>query len=284
MLQYCDDTTLGQCIRQEQKEIDIRKLQMSLNKVYDWSKNRNLIINPNKSMHLRFSNKHSKEEVEYTINNNKISTNQCTKILGLSLDDKLLFHYHVESLINRANKTWYSVWKSVKQVRWQVLRNLYCTYVMPIMEQLNMVWTPTTKQYKQIESIQRKCTKQIVYSDPNTRRFTYMQRLELLKLDSTWSRYQQKKIMLVFDMRHGRYHNIKCLNELIKFTNTRKGSLVDIPRTRLFQTDRSPIIDASKIFNRLPQDIRNITKRAEFKNKIRLYFNEIFNDMMNQNF
>lgn len=276
ILQYCDDTNMGNTISVMNSKEDIEDLQLSLNRVYYWAKDRKLNLNPSKSVHLRFYNKQSKVNTKYTINELETPTYEFTRILGLILDDKLSFHKHIENMIARSNKIWYSLWKNIKYARCEVLKRLFYTYIIPIIEQLNMVWTPSISQYNDIERIQRRCTKQIVFKNLNTRNMNYIERLNYLNLDSTWSRYKQKKALLIFDIRNGRYYDIQCLKDLITFTFSRNGSMVLLPRTRLFRTDRSPILDAARVFNGLPRMIRDTTVRSEFKSKVKQHFNEEF--------
>jgi len=83
---------------------DTNQLQIALNDelqlVDKWSEANKMIINPSKSAAIILTSKKQLNcsEISLNINNSKVSINNSSKYLGLQLDKKLEFKWHIESL------------------------------------------------------------------------------------------------------------------------------------------------------------------------------------------
>lgn len=65
-----------------------KKLQISINKIKDWTKRWKIKLNETKSTHINFTNKRN-QYIPVRINNTQISVANTVKYLGFTLDARL---------------------------------------------------------------------------------------------------------------------------------------------------------------------------------------------------
>ena len=85
-----------------------------------------------KAVEIYFSRRHLKANVPIiSFNNTDIKTSECQKHLGLILDSKLFFNYHLDEKIKKANKGIGLINRLRKHVPRQFLLTLYKSYIRP---------------------------------------------------------------------------------------------------------------------------------------------------------
>ena len=81
-------------------------IQPYLHKVYDWTQHNNLIINPDKTTCTLFTPDPAKynSNLGLNINNKALPMALHPKVLGLTLDPKLTYNTHMQSIATHAQK------------------------------------------------------------------------------------------------------------------------------------------------------------------------------------
>lgn len=106
---------------------------------------------------MTFYRNKSTFEYVYTINSLAIEKVSVIKDLGVILDHKLSFSNHIEFITTRAKSrlAWIRRFSKEFNDPW-VIKKLFFTFVLPILEYASQVWSPKTSNYiKDIESIQK---------------------------------------------------------------------------------------------------------------------------------
>ena len=95
----------------------------------------------------------------YKINNTVIKSVNLHKHLGLIIDKKLNFYLNTENVISKSYKKWGILKFLCKHYDYETFLALYKTYILPILEYSNTVYTLNNKNIEKIETVQRKITK-----------------------------------------------------------------------------------------------------------------------------
>lgn len=258
--QFADDSLLLKYIYNEN---DVNLMQTELNHVFNWSLKNNLILNPNKSIHLRFYSKKIVNLNDYKLNNITIETKLNHKHLGLIIDNKLFFNDHTESIVNKSLQKWAILKRICSNADSNVLLRLYKTYIMPIIEYSNFCWVPNGGQIDKIESVQRQitkfiCNKLMLYS------INYKERLLKLNLKPL----QLRREILCLRHAYNCIHNRNCVplnwREKFKIKETRNGPLLEVPFSRISLCDHNFFIFSINLFNSLPKEIRSCNTLSSF--------------------
>ena len=154
-VKYADDGTIwvtGNDIK------DLLNREEDLRKIYSWTAKWRMNKNYEKQKFVlsQKSETTNKNELEISLNQQKIKYNSTPKILGVTLDDSLSFQPHISKVEKKANKAISSLgkFKYVENINTQKLAQLYMALVLPILEYASIAWhgADTSK----LEEVQRK--------------------------------------------------------------------------------------------------------------------------------
>ena len=111
----------------------------------------------------------------------KLDVADTEKDLGVHIDSKLTFSYHIQQKVNKANKMLGYIRHTFKHIDTEAFLLLYKSLVRPHLEYASTVWSPHLKYLKDsIERVQRRATKLV----PSIRHLTYTERLQKLDLET----------------------------------------------------------------------------------------------------
>jgi hypothetical protein len=89
-----------------------------------------------KTFYQYFSLRHKSETFNLTTNNSQITKTNCTKYLGVHLDNKLNWEQHVIKTEEKVNKNSHTILKILTRKKWgcsmDTLNKTYNTYMKPI--------------------------------------------------------------------------------------------------------------------------------------------------------
>jgi len=138
---FADDTKLFHCTKTAQQQ---QQLQDDLNKLTQWSEEWQLLFNENKCkvMHLGRNNQHK----EYKMNKTTLEAVNEEKDLGVIIDNKLLFHNHVATAVNKASRLLGLIKGTFTCLDENTIPHLYKALVRPHLEYGNVIWSPHTKK------------------------------------------------------------------------------------------------------------------------------------------
>ena len=99
---YADNNTPYACSSNIEEVLE--NLQGALEQLFQWFSANHLVANTGKC-HLLTSSKIN----NVTIFNTNVSSEQKVKLLGINLESRLNFDYHVNTLLNKANKKYHDL-------------------------------------------------------------------------------------------------------------------------------------------------------------------------------
>ncbi|RZC37033.1 hypothetical protein BDFB_009272 [Asbolus verrucosus] len=239
-----------------------------LKTVEKWCPDWFIPINPSKCSVLHLG--HNNPKLLYTINKNIIKVIESQKDLGIVITTQLKWTNHVINIVKRANSMIYLFRKAFQSLNETTFTKLYKTYIRPLLEFGNVIWSPNLKKdINSLEKVQRRATK-LVGKFKNT---SYGERKRMLKIsdlkqrrirgDLIWT-YKILPKMISTDLStlfvlnrdtRNRGHSYKLLHQ--KYNKTcRQNFFVN----RVFSS-----------WNALTEEIVSATSVNIFKNKLDIY-------------
>ena len=125
---------------------------------------------------------------------------ECEKDLGVHFDKSLRFDHHINTIINKANRTLGIVRKTFDYMNKDTFCQIFKGLIRPHLEYAAPVWSPHLIKYKEaIENVQRRATKMV----PGLANLSYADRLKLLKLPTLAYRRVRGDMINVFKIIYG---------------------------------------------------------------------------------
>jgi len=105
---------------------------------------------------LRVTLKHKPVEASYTIHGQTLELVESAKYLGVTIDSKLNFNNHIDSVAKKANGTRAFLNRNLRSCSLSIRDSTYKTYIRPMVEYASTVWDPHTRRnINKLEQVQR---------------------------------------------------------------------------------------------------------------------------------
>ena len=153
VFQFADDLCLLKVIYSTS---DCDSLQTDLNQIYCYCAENCLKLNANKTEHMRITLKKNISLNNYIIDNISVNTVLEHKNVGVIYDNKLTFNPHIDMIVNKALKKFYTLRHLCKRVNGKAFLNLYKTYILPILEFSNLSIVINETQSVKLEKLREK--------------------------------------------------------------------------------------------------------------------------------
>ena len=248
------------------------KLQLSLNELTLWLKNRQLNLAVEKCFVLNIKNSSSSLLPNFHINKVCISSKSSTKDLGIYVSDHLKWTPHINYIYKNASLTLFQILKAFKTHNIRTLLQLYKTYVRPKVEYSSPVWSPFLKQdIRKIEKIQRKFTRQICRRS-NISYTSYSDRL--LKFGLRSLEHRRLMFDLIFLYKTVNHVSGLTFSDHFSYRSTNYNLRGNNNQIEPLHKYRDPLwcnsffVRAPKTWNLLPTDITSSPSLSVFKVKV----------------
>lgn len=189
---YADDVKIYSTISEEG---DVKKLQLAINQVEEWSTRRRLPLAIGKCHVLPICNGPFK--ASYHIGGKNLECVKEVRDLGFLITDNLCFTPHYRSIVNKATARTYNLFKALKSKDPKILIRAYKTYIRPIVESGTTVFNPHLKKdIRFLESVQNNFTRKLMLRCSGVDyRFIPNgdSRSKLLGLSTVWKSGKQKE-------------------------------------------------------------------------------------------
>ena len=115
-------------------------LQDDLARLELWESKWDMEFHPKKCQHISFSRKRHPAHNAYSLHNIEIPKAEHVKYLGVTLDQKLTWKNHAESIINKSNSALGFIRRNVIATSTQVKSTAYKQLVRPVLEYASGAW------------------------------------------------------------------------------------------------------------------------------------------------
>ena len=265
---FADDTTFSL----QNKSLSIIEIQCNreLDKFYEWSCANRLTVNTDKTHYNIISNLDIDPESQPNIllNHNQINRKHLVTFLGVQLDDKLKFNFHISYICNKVSKSIGILSKLKFCVPHSTVKSLYYSFVYSYLTYCNLIWGSTYACHlRPLVVIQKRIIRimnNLGYRD-HTNDFFYNDSI--------------LKVLDVYRFLAGIYMFKNYTAPQFYLNHAHDTRFSNRPRStseRLTLTQHSIEFQGPSVWTNIPDSIRNSSSLAVFKYRFKLYLVELY--------
>ena len=268
---YADDNTLS--YQNRNVNTVVNTLQEESNVAIEWFKRNEMLVNPDKFQALLLGCK--EEDINFNIDNCIVKPESHVCLLGINIDNKLTFEYHIEQLICKAARQLNVLRRLNHMLDIDSKMAIFRSFVISNLEYGSIVWHfCTEKMANRLECIQKRALR-FVYSDYTSSYQDLLAKANTCTLATTRKR---KILQEVYKIVHNICPPYLCDLFTLK-TSTRSSraqfSVVQ-PRRRTTKYGINSIsYTGAKMWNSLSNNVRLASSLQEFKSYITQWDNDI---------
>lgn len=318
-LLFADDTSF--LITGENLPEIVEKLNIELKKITYWFRTNELSLHPSKTKFMIFS----KDDSAIDFNNIGISLNYnnddqndpnlidklsyvnsrnevpAIKFLGVYLDPKLNFKYHIDMIYNKISRSLYAINAAKHIIGGKALQTLYNSLVHSHLTYCAPIWgSAAVTNLNKIIKQQKKALRIVTNSKYNAHTLPLFKKLEILPITQ---QIEYSKLQFMFDYVHHRlpcsFDNLWIRNSVRTRRVLRNNHQFNIPFVRLESYKKFPYSDLPRLWNEIiipntnpnPQNDDNneedyafssIMSRKQFCHKLKDFLLEKLNFVCNR--
>ena len=237
-----------------------------------WFSVNRLSLNLGKTNYMLFRSRPPDNELALKINNVVLPRVAATKFLGIIIDDKLSWKPHIQSVKSKLSSVLSIMYKASKLINTTGMYTLYCSLFHPYLSYCNEIWGNTyTSNVKCLFTLQKKAIRLICNADRLAHTNAMFKDMSILKI-SEFVKY--KTAIVMFNIFHG------TLPIQLQMRFTKYSSVYSTRQTKSFvmvqvRTNLKAMclsVHGVKLWNTLPDDIKNCTSVNIFKKCIKKHF------------
>ena len=270
---YADDTNILYSDKDLTKIHNV--VNDNLKKVCHWFKCNKLSVNSKKCNYIVFRSSSRRLELEdlyVRLNEDAIPRVDCTKFLGVIIDEQLTWKPHIAYIQNKIAKNIGIIFRLSTFMPKHVLRTLYCTLVLPYFSYCNIVWGSTYQsRLKKLCILQKKIVRIISGASYRAHADPLFCDLKLLKLDDINALQQCNFVYKCVNDQQvpQQLRNFFNFNQNVHEHNTRSSGLLHIPRHRKHLFQHSIRYTGTRHWNNLPKSLKKLSKLKCFSYKVK---------------
>lgn len=241
------------------------KLNSLLSTAVNWMDNHNLEINFTKTKLITF-HPHQKSplKLNFVFNNAKLEQVSEFTLLGLSIDTHINWKSHIQKIRGKLSKFSYALREIKKTTNLQTALVTYYAYAQAWLSYGVMLWGNSTDS-QTIFILQKKLIRIITNIEQTDSCKPHFRKHLILTLPCLYILELCK-----FVRKHPDFYTT-CEETQTKYTFRHNKNKINIPQSRLKMHSTSPLVMSIKMYNKLPNDIREVTKTNIFINKLKQF-------------
>lgn len=269
---YADDAVI-KCTGKDITQI-ADAIEQDLHTVNTWFQNNKLQINIDKTKYIAFKKRStSNSPIQISLMQVPVEQVKTFTYLGLHIDEDLSWDYHLKKIKSSISSTAFAMRRIRNYVSTGAMWMMYNGYITPKLQYLNPLWNSAADyKLRELETIQNKIVKNIL----NLPRLHPSNLLYSPKTTpSLRSLNQFLSIMYIFNIKHDYIkHNFTLKTvSTVHSHNTRSSENYYILFYRTNKGLNSIISKGLRLFNNLPQNIKNLNKISSFKKELKDHLN-----------
>ena len=274
---FADDST----VYSKGKNINdlVTMTNQELSKVEAWLNANRLSLNVNKSACSFITNKNILNAPAVQIRNQDITLVDKFKFLGVTVDNKLSFKDHISNICSKISRSYSILFKLSHFIPSQTIKKLYYSMVYPFITYALEVWGKSCKtQIKRVKNVMNKCVKLLSINN-SSNNADYL-KLNLLQFDEVYKFFVLNRLFKYINNINNNFFKEKArIDSITHSYSTRSASSgnYNIPLINSSITYKSFYYNAIKLWNDIPQSIKNQTSTNKFRKYIRA---NIINSML----
>lgn len=260
---------------------DCHKIQQDINRLQKYCIDSQLFLNPSKCHSISFTKKVNKIIYTYRINSTDLGQVSEVRDLGVTLDTKWSFKFHIERIINDSNKMVGFINRNARDFSDpKMLISLYYAFIHSRISFASVIWNPRYAVHiNRIERIQNKFLKFLAFKT-NTLivdkdYHPIKSRFKILSLESGRTVTDLCTLHKILNSQIDSPYLLSQLNLCVPARNLRNTNLFHIPYSRTNTGQHSPLLRIQSLYNTLNSNL-NLdifsTSLMQFKRHIKASF------------
>ena len=273
---FADDATL----HKSSNSIDNinSNLQVDINNVLQWCKQNSMVLNEAKTKGILIGTSQRlarcQSKLDVTVNDHKIENSESEKLLGIHIDQCLNFDKHIDYVCKNVTSKISLLCKIKQYLPLQTRKLYYNAYILPVLDYCMTIWGSASKKHlDRLLKLQKRAARIILDMPPDAPSIPLFEKLGWL---SIYERSHYNKAIILYKSINGLtptyITNLFQFNSLENY-NVRSVSnnnmLIKRHNTKTFE--KSLQYNGPRIWNPLPQSIKNSSSLPSFKNAISKY-------------
>ena len=247
---YADDTSMA-VTAADPAELEL-KVDSVVQKFSDWCEQNKIILNLQKTVMINF---HVRRPLPDGITNRQLCTS--VNFLGVVMDQHLRFDIHVQAVCDKLNKSYFALLKLKECLSEESLLESYYALCYSHLAYCNLVWG-LSPEWRRVFVAQKRILRLLFNVDQRTTCRHIFKEKSLLTFPSI---YILSAVIFIKT-------NIEQYASLVKVYPLRNSDLpLLLHKTALFE--KSPQYNFVKLYNKLPDKVKNISKLGRFKGAVR---------------
>lgn len=269
---FADDTVL---MYEFENGSEIENIvNLDLRRYTDWLLSNKLKINVGKTKYMLFKQKNKCVTLpNLKINNIQIEHVTKMKYLGLVIDNLLSWSEHINYISGKILPMMSALYKNRSYLSHKSKLNVYNAFVLSRFRYLIPVWgTCGIINYNSMQVLQNKILKVIFNYDPLTHTVDLYENLKVWQLHKVLKFEQSKLIYRIINNTQKSNINILFSRDIHNY-NTRSRENVFHNNIRSNKGLNNPVYQASKEYDSLPENIKNIGNYGRFVKHLKEFIN-----------
>ena len=194
---YADDTTVH---TNGENEIAVQaKLQLDARNAELWSKQNKMHLNYDKTTCMLIGTRYrtqNSQQLNIYIDNNKIKSVNKQKLLGIYIDENLLWSYHIDYLCSNISSKISLLKQLSSYIPFEAQKMFYQGYILPLIDYGSITWGTTSKNnIERLLKLQKRAARIILNANYDTAS-SYM--FEKLGWSAITERHNYNKAVLIY--------------------------------------------------------------------------------------
>ena len=275
LVQYADDAQYLHSGRIENIEEVVNQAERNLVKVNEYFSLNGLKMNANKTQFMfigsRYYISRLRENIAIKVNSDSIRPSKNIKNLGVTMDRHFSFENHIENIYGKSKGILYFINRNKRKFDEKSRKLVVEALVISLLSYCSVIWNGTSSvNIREIQTIQNFAAKVASGHGKKYDHATpYINKMEWLKIEN--------KIIydicifihkILNDHIPQRILILETLDQ-IRSLQTRQSNNLVVPRRRTAVADRAVSVRGPKLWNSLPEDIKESENFSVFKSKLK---------------
>lgn len=275
VIMFADDTTITIKAKTIEKAIEL--MNNDLERILKWLNVNKLKLNIDKTKWMLFTKKYEKcMNMNLKIGGNEIEKVNVIKYLGVMINDKLKMDDQIKKCVVKASYKVNMLKRLSNKLTYETRKMIYNTIVQPNFEYCSTLYLNATKeQIKSMQKIQNRGMRTILKCDYLTPK-KFM--LETLGWLSIAQKIKFNSLIMIYKMKNGLVpeYLLEKTNYISNVTNRtlRNSNDFRLPNYRYETTRNSIFYEGLKLFNEMPNEIKQAQTLIRFKIECKKYLLE----------
>jgi hypothetical protein len=258
---YADDVC--QLVADASRVNAIDRTQVAINEMSEWCANNKLVLNQSKTSLLHFYNTKVPDfSPLLRVKDQFIQTKDSVKYLGIHISNNLRWHEHINHISKRLTVVCCLMRRLQNVVDRDVLMKVYYGCFHSVLCYGVIFWGGCSEAHR-IFLLQKRIIRIICKAHFIEHCKPLFKQLQVLTLTSVFILESAITVL--------KFPEVFIRNHQVHQHNTRYKNSVHVNHFRSTLAQSSPHFMASKIYNRLPQEIRNCSDLTKFKKKLKSF-------------